>query len=132
MDLGLTGKIAMVTGGSHGLGYQIASCLAREGCHVSICARDKRRVDEVVADLQIKGSNAHGTQADVTVEVIVDNLRKNVATSRDALRRVIPLTVGPRNCGCGFALKGALVTDLGKVPQETLNTLGPIVSNYVP
>ncbi|GIS82452.1 MAG: hypothetical protein CM1200mP15_10840 [Dehalococcoidia bacterium] len=27
MDLGLDGKIAMITGGSHGLGYQIASCL---------------------------------------------------------------------------------------------------------
>jgi len=68
MDLGLDGKIAMITGGSHGLGYQIASCLAREGCSVSLCARDKRRVDEVVTEIRNLGFIAYGSQADVTNE----------------------------------------------------------------
>ena len=39
MDLALEGKVAMITGGSHGLGKQAADSLAREGCKVAICAR---------------------------------------------------------------------------------------------
>lgn len=39
MDLGLTGKTALVTGGSRGLGRHAALALAREGCNVAICAR---------------------------------------------------------------------------------------------
>ncbi len=40
MDLGLSGKIAVVTGGSRGMGLAIAKRLASEGVHVAICARD--------------------------------------------------------------------------------------------
>ena len=68
MDLGLDGKVAMITGGSHGLGLQAAECLAREGCKVAICARGEEQLDEAVAGLRAKGYQAHGTQADVTVE----------------------------------------------------------------
>lgn len=68
MDLGLTGKIAMITGGSHGLGKQAAECLAREGCKVSICARGQDQLDSALGDLRAQGYHAHGTQADVTIE----------------------------------------------------------------
>src|SRR3990170_6973809 len=40
MDLGLAGKVALVGGSSKGIGRAVALGLAREGCHVSICARD--------------------------------------------------------------------------------------------
>ena len=40
MDLGIKGKIALVTGGTRGLGRQCALSLAREGVDVAICARD--------------------------------------------------------------------------------------------
>ena len=46
MDLGLTGRVAMVTGGSRGLGKQIAQTLAREGCKLSICARSQDSLGE--------------------------------------------------------------------------------------
>ena len=68
MDLGLTGKIAMITGGSHGLGLQAANCLAREGCKVAICARGREQLDSAVAELRAEGYQAYGTQADVTSE----------------------------------------------------------------
>lgn len=68
MDLSLDGKVAMITGGSRGLGLQIASTLAREGCQVSICGRDERRVQERVADLSAQGYQARGSGADITKE----------------------------------------------------------------
>jgi 3-oxoacyl-[acyl-carrier protein] reductase len=51
MDLQLNGKVAMVTGGSRGLGLAMAETLAAEGMSVSICARDAKAVN--AAGLQI-------------------------------------------------------------------------------
>ena len=64
----MDGKVAMITGGSHGLGRQAAETLAREGCKVSICARGEEQLRATVAELAAKGYQVHGTQADVTVE----------------------------------------------------------------
>ena len=66
MDLGLNGRVAMVTGGSRGLGRQIASTLAREGCRISICARDQQQLEATVAELSGQGYQVYGTAADVT------------------------------------------------------------------
>ena len=68
MDLGLTDKVAMITGGSHGLGKQAAECLAREGCKVSICARGREQLEAAVDELRARGYQVHGSQADVTIE----------------------------------------------------------------
>jgi len=68
MELGLTGKVAMVTGGSRGLGRQIASALGREGCRISLCARDAKGLEAAVAEFSALGYPVHGTPADVTKE----------------------------------------------------------------
>jgi 3-oxoacyl-[acyl-carrier protein] reductase len=52
MDLKLDGKIAAVTGGSMGIGKAIARGLAREGCKVAICARDKARLEAAAKELR--------------------------------------------------------------------------------
>src|SRR4029453_10618792 len=52
MDLQLTGKVALVTGGSRGLGLASAGALVAEGCHVAICARGRARLEEAGATLQ--------------------------------------------------------------------------------
>ena len=68
MDLGIEGKVAMVTGGSRGLGRQAAQCLAREGCKISICARGAEQLEATVAEFAAQGYQVHGTQADVTID----------------------------------------------------------------
>jgi 3-oxoacyl-[acyl-carrier protein] reductase len=52
MDLELEGKVAVITGGSRGLGYGIASALARERCEIAICARGEDDLREAARTLQ--------------------------------------------------------------------------------
>ena len=66
MDLGLQGRVAMVTGGSHGLGLQAASALGREGCKVAICARGADQLEEARNELAGAGIDVIAVQADVT------------------------------------------------------------------
>jgi NAD(P)-dependent dehydrogenase (short-subunit alcohol dehydrogenase family) len=51
MDLQLTGRCAIVTGGSRGIGKAIARTLAQEGCDVAIIGRDKAAADETAAEI---------------------------------------------------------------------------------
>lgn len=52
MDLGLAGSVAVVTGGSRGLGLGIARSLAAEGCHLVLAARDSQALAAVQEELQ--------------------------------------------------------------------------------
>jgi NAD(P)-dependent dehydrogenase (short-subunit alcohol dehydrogenase family) len=52
MELGLRGKVAIVTGASKGIGKAIAEALAAEGVNLALCARDQALLAEVAATLQ--------------------------------------------------------------------------------
>ncbi|MEO6703499.1 MAG: SDR family oxidoreductase [Jatrophihabitantaceae bacterium] len=52
MDLGLENKVALVAGGSSGIGLAVASELAREGAHVAICARGADQLKQAAASLE--------------------------------------------------------------------------------
>ena len=55
MDLGLDGRVALVTGGSKGIGFGIAAGLAAEGARVALAARDAERVREAAARIGAYG-----------------------------------------------------------------------------
>ena len=66
MNLGLRGKVAIVTGASRGLGKACASILSEEGCTVVLCARTKGPLKEAADELIAKGGEALGIVADVS------------------------------------------------------------------
>src|SRR3989442_7503102 len=98
LDLGLTGKVAIVTGGSAGLGRAAAMKLAREGARVSICARRKEVLERTAGEIRQAGGEVLAIAADVTraedVEAVVkataerfgrvDILLNNAGTSSSA------------------------------------------------
>jgi 3-oxoacyl-[acyl-carrier protein] reductase len=55
MDLGISGKVALVTGASKGLGLGVASALAREGARVAISSRSRERVEAAAATIGAVG-----------------------------------------------------------------------------
>lgn len=66
MDLGLGGKVALVTGGSRGLGRATAEALGREGARVFMCARGVETLEQTLRVLRAEGIDARGVPADVT------------------------------------------------------------------
>ena len=67
MDLGLSGKAAIVTGGSAGIGLTTARMFLQEGARVAICGREPARLEGAVAQLREHGE-VFGQVADVTDE----------------------------------------------------------------
>jgi len=58
MELGLGGKVALVTGSSRGIGRAIALTLAEQGCDLVLHGRDQTALDEVAAEVKKRGRNA--------------------------------------------------------------------------
>jgi NAD(P)-dependent dehydrogenase (short-subunit alcohol dehydrogenase family) len=86
MDLKLTGKTALVTGGSEGIGKGIAFALAREGVDVAICARRKQPLEAVVNEIVKKtGRKILAIPADLTKD---DDAKNFVAQGHEGLGRV--------------------------------------------
>jgi NAD(P)-dependent dehydrogenase (short-subunit alcohol dehydrogenase family) len=52
VELGLEGKVALVTGGSKGVGRGVADALVAEGCHVCICSRDEEEVRRAAEEIE--------------------------------------------------------------------------------
>lgn len=131
MDLQLSGKTALVTGGTAGIGLAIAKRLAQEGATVVIPGRSGAKVDAAVAEI---GSAARGVEADVAtakgaealhaavpeVDILVNNLgiyesKEFAAITDDDWRRFFEVNVlsGARLSRLYFP--GMLARDWGRV-----------------
>jgi 3-oxoacyl-[acyl-carrier protein] reductase len=92
----LTGRAALVTGGSRGIGCAIAKKLASLGASVSICGRDSSALKSVAQELSNAGAPVHSQIADVTESADVANL---VAQTEAALG---PISILVNNAGIGL------------------------------
>jgi 3-oxoacyl-[acyl-carrier protein] reductase len=99
MDLGIKGKVALITGGSRGLGRQSAIALAQEGVNVAICARGEEQLNITAAELNDMGINVGAYVADLSddsgaaalaskveadlgpIEILVNNVGGSLGTS---------------------------------------------------
>jgi len=66
MELGLEGKVAIVTGGSEGIGKVTALRLAQEGAKVALCSRRPEAVEGAVAEIRAAGGDVLGMAADAS------------------------------------------------------------------
>jgi 3-oxoacyl-[acyl-carrier protein] reductase len=66
MDVNLKGKVAVVTGGTAGIGLAVARLFAREGAQVAVCSRSQTNVDAALAELARDGLKVYGEAVDVS------------------------------------------------------------------
>src|SRR5919108_2209541 len=103
MELGLQGKVALVTGGSKGLGQAIALELAREGAEVAICSRNQAEIEAAGAEI----GRACGRAA---LALVTD------VTKREDIERFV--AAAAERCG-GIDL---LVNNAGRAPPGRFGT----------
>jgi gluconate 5-dehydrogenase len=92
----LTGKVALVTGGSRGLGLQMAHALGEAGAKIMVSARKEGELEEAVADLQAAGIDARWVAADCARE---EDIRRLVD---DTLQRMGDIDILVNNAGAAW------------------------------
>lgn len=96
MDLGLTGKVALVCASSRGIGKAIAKTLAQEGASVVICGRDVKALEG--AREEIEGETGRGVMAlrcDLTNKGDIDSLIESTVKSHGTVHILINNMGGP-------------------------------------
>jgi 3-oxoacyl-[acyl-carrier protein] reductase len=95
MDLGLTGRVALVTGGSRGIGRAIAAVLAREGARVAICARNEKALQATAEALRKDGAEVYAAVADISRQGEVDRVIEGVIAQWGGLDILVNNAGGP-------------------------------------
>jgi len=73
----------------------------------------------------------HPQHESVTIDMVIENLSKNIDNAKKILSMVVKNISEERRCGCGEALKYAIITDKKLIPKTTKKDLGIIIGKYV-
>ncbi len=95
MDLGLDGKVALVCGGSRGIGFASAIELAREGASVMICGRDPAALASAGSTLMELGRDATTIVADLSTMEGIDHVTREAVARHGQVDVLVTNTGGP-------------------------------------
>ncbi|GMR04231.1 MAG: S-methyl-5'-thioadenosine phosphorylase [Thermodesulfobacteriota bacterium] len=73
----------------------------------------------------------HAEEESVTVEMILETLKKNVAMAKEIIRLAAPGVGEPRECKCATAMKYAVITDTSAIPEKAKEDLDLIIGKYL-
>lgn len=156
----LAGKTAIVTGGSRGIGREMAEALAEAGANLMLCARREEWLNETVSEFQTKGFNVQGKTCDVSkpdevTAVVADTVAKfgsvdilinNAGISWGAMPEDMPLAqwqkvIDVNLTGC-FLMAQAVgremlkknsgsIINIASIAGTTSSANGPFYAGYV-
>ncbi|MCP1336267.1 glucose 1-dehydrogenase [Futiania mangrovi] len=140
MDMGLAGKVAIVTGGGRGIGAAICKALAAEGAHIVANDIDRARAEETGAELTAGGAKAIAVAGDITraedAEALakaaldafgrIDILVNNAGFTRDG--RITKMTEDDWDSVVDVILKGTFLCTRAVIPAMTEQKSGRIVN----
>lgn len=96
MDLGLSGKTALVTASSRGIGRAIAEGLAEEGCQVIICSRDENNLFKAAQQIEAKTQRSvTPIQVDLSQRSSVQKLLERIADEFETIDILVNNVGGP-------------------------------------
>jgi len=73
----------------------------------------------------------HEEEESVTVEMILETIKNNVAMARDIITTAAPKAGNECSCGCAEAMSYAVVTERGAIPEKTKEDLAVIFGKYL-
>lgn len=74
----------------------------------------------------------HDGHDDVTVEAVLEIMNQNVGNARNLIRKAVPALPPGRGCGCGEALRHAIMTAPECIPESARDRLGLLIDKYLP
>src|SRR6266436_3093572 len=121
----LEGRVALVTGASQGIGRACALALAREGATVAVAARNRQKLDDLVAEIAAAGGKASAFVINVTSVFgqIGQAGQANYAASKAGLiglTMAMAREVASRNITCNAVAPGFIETSMTAVLSEEL------------
>jgi len=73
----------------------------------------------------------HESEEEVTIEAVIENLKKNAVNAQKIIKYAVKNIEGPRGCECATAMKYAIVTQLDFIPDEVKTKLAPLIGKYL-